>query len=153
MGMVSKEILIQYADLQQEIEYLRKKIDSLQNEQAEMEKKKKNSSVMASSKDFPYTTHNVKTEGYIGLTTISAKNLSSTINLEISKLEKRYEDLLEATNNVLDFIETIDDSRVRMIVTYRFIEGYSWGKVAEAMGGGNTDDSVRKCFERFFEKN
>lgn len=150
--MVSKEILIQYTDLQQEIKYLRKKIDSLQNEQASMEKNKKHSTVKASMKDFPYTEHNVKTDGYVGLTTISERYLSSIINNEIKSLELRYEKLLNVTNDVMDFIESIEDSRMRMIVTYRIIENYTWNQVADAMGGGNTEGSVKMSFQRFMEK-
>lgn len=150
--MVSKEILVQYADLQEEIKYLRKKIDSLQNEQAKMEDKKKRSSVVGSSKDFPYTAHNIKTEGYIGLTDVSASYLNATINSEIRKLEDRYERLLHTTNDLLDFIDSIDDSRIRMIITYRVVESYSWGEVADALGGGNTEDSARKAFDRFMGK-
>lgn len=149
--MISKEILVQYSDLQQEIKYLRKKIDSLQNEQANMEKNKKHSTVKASTKEFPYTEHNVKTSGYVGLTTISERHLSSVINNEIKKLELRYEKLLQVTNDTMDFIESIEDSRMRMIVTYRFIENYSWNQVADAIGGGNTEDSVKKAFYRFME--
>lgn len=150
--MVDKEILVQYADLQEEIKYLRKKIDSLQNEQAKMEGKKKQSFVKASMKDFPYTRHNVHTEGYVNLTNMSAHYLNSTINTEIRKLELRYENLLQVTNDLLDFIDSINDSHMRMIITYRIIENYSWGQVADAMGGGNTEDSVRKAFVRFMEK-
>ena len=142
--MVSKEILIQYSDLQEEIKYLRKKIDSLQNEQSEMDGRKKHSIVQASMKDFPYTQHNVHTEGYIGLTKISSNHLQ--------KLEKRYEELLQVTNDVMDFIESINDSRMRMIVTYRFIENYTWEKVADAMGGGNTENGVKSAFHRFIDK-
>lgn len=150
--MVSKEILIQYSDLQEEIKYLRKKIDSLQNEQAEIDGRKKHSIVQASMKDFPYTQHNVYTDGYIGLTKISSNHLQNVINKEIQKLEKRYEELLQVTNDVMDFIESINDSRMRMIVTYRFIENYTWEKVAESMGGGNTENGVKSAFHRFIEK-
>lgn len=147
--MVNKEILIQYSDLQEEIKYLRKKIDSLQNEQAEIEKKKKHSLTQSSMKEFPYTQHNVHTEGYIGLTDVSARFLTSAIRTEILKLESRYEKLLDVTNDVLDFIESVDDSHMRLIITYRIIENYSWGQVADAIGGGNTEDSVKKAFYRF----
>ncbi len=150
--MVSKGILAQYTDLQQEIKYLRQKIDSLQNEQAKLESNKKHSSVKASSKEFPYIEHNVKTEGYVGLTTISEHYLRSTINKEIRKLESRYDNLLETTNDVLDFIESVEDSHMRMIITYRIIENYSWSQVADAMGGGNTEGSVKMAFQRFMEK-
>lgn len=147
--MVSKEILIQYTDLQQEIKYLSKKIDELKNERIKHEAKKKHDMVRASSKEYPYVEHSVHIEG---LTTTSEMFLNSKINTEIRKLESRYENLLHVTNDVLDFIESIDDSHMRMIITYRIIENYSWGKVADAMGGGNTEDSVRKAFVRFIEK-
>lgn len=144
--MVSKEILIQYTDLQQEIKYLSKKIDELKNERIKHEAKKKHDMVRASSKEYPYVEHNVHIEG---MTTTSEMFLNSKINAEIRKLESRYENLLHVTNDVLDFIESIDDSHMRMIITYRIIENYSWGQVADAMGGGNTEDSVKKAFYRF----
>lgn len=147
--MVSKEILIQYTDLQKEIKYLSKKIDDLKNERIKHEAKKKHDMVRASSKEFPYVEHNVHIEG---MTTTSEMFLNSKINTEIRKLESRYKNLLHVTNDVLDFIESIDDSHMRMIITYRIIENYSWGQVADAMGGGNTEDSVRKAFIRFIEK-
>lgn len=150
--MVSKEILAQYTDLQQEIKYIEQKLDILQNRQAEIEKNKRHSSVKASAKEFPYTEHNVKTDGYVGLTIMSARSLSGAINKEIRSLESRYARLLEVTNDVMDFIESIEDSHMRMIITYRIIENYSWGKVADVMGGGNTEDGVRKAFVRFIEK-
>lgn len=144
--MVSKEILIQYTDLQQEIKYLSKKIDDLKNERIKHEAKKKHDMVRASSKEFPYVEHSVHIEG---LASTSEMFLNSKINTEIRKLESRYENLLHVTNDVLDFIESIDDSHMRMIITYRIIENYSWEKVAEAMGGGNTENSVKQAFCRF----
>lgn len=144
--MVSKEILIQYTDLQQEIKYLSKKIDDLKNERIKHEAKKKHDMVRTSSKEFPYVGHNVHIEG---LTSTSEMFLNSKINTEIRKLESRYENLLHVTNDVLDFVESIDDSHMRMIITYRIIENYSWGQVADAMGGGNTEDGVKKAFYRF----
>lgn len=147
--MVSKEILIQYTDLQQEIKYLSKKIDDLKNERIKHEAKKKHDMVRASSHEFPYVEHSVHIEG---LTSTSEMFLNSTINTEIRKLESRYENLLHVTNDVLDFIESIDDSHMRMIITYRIIENYSWEKVAEAMGGGNTENSVKQAFCRFIKE-
>lgn len=144
--MVSKEILIQYTDLQQEIKYLSKKIDDLKNERIKHEAKKKHDMVRSSSKEFPYVEHNVHIEG---LTSTSEMFLNSKINTEIRKLESRYENLLHVTNDVLDFIESIDNSHMRMIITYRIIENYSWMQVADAMGGGNTEDGVKKAFYRF----
>lgn len=146
--MVSKEILIQYSDLQQEIKYLSKRIDKLKNERIKYEAKKKHDMVRASAHEFPYVEQSVHIEG---MTNINEMMLNSTINQEIRKLELRYENLLQATNDVLDFIESVEDSHMRLIITYRIIENYSWGQVADAMGGGNTEDGVRMAFKRFIE--
>lgn len=147
--MVSKNILIQYSDLQKEIKYLSRKIDSLKNEQVKFEARKKRDMVRASSKQFPFIEHNVHIEG---LADINEIKLNSILNEEIRKLESRYESLVKVTNDVLDFIDSVDDSRMRLIISYRIIEGYSWNEVADAIGGGNTEDSVRMAFNRFMIK-
>ena len=147
--MVSKNILIQYSDLQKEIKYLSRKIDSLKNEQVKFEARKKRDMVRASSKQFPFIEHNVHIEGIADINEIK---LNSILNEEIRKLESRYESLVKVTNDVLDFIDSVDDSRMRLIISYRIIEGYSWNEVADAIGGGNTEDSVRMAFNRFMIK-
>lgn len=146
---MNKEILIQYSDLQQEIKYLSKRIDKLKNERIKQEALKKHDMVRGSSHDFPYVERNVHIEG---MTDKTALSLNYTINRELHKLEERYENLMEVTNDVLDFIDSIEDSHMRLIITYRFIENYSWGEVADAIGGGNTEGSVKMAFQRFIEK-
>ena len=147
--MVTKNILIQYSDLLREIEYISKKIDELRNERVKHEAKRKHDIVKASSKNFPYIEHNIHIEG---LDDTKEMLLNKKISDEIEKLEKRYETLVQVTREVMDYIESVDDSRMRMIITYRVIENYSWNKVADMMGGGNTEDSVKKMFYRFMEK-
>ena len=34
----------------------------------------------------------------------------------------------------------------------RIVDNLSWNKVADRIGGGNTEDSVRMSFNRFMEK-
>ena len=58
-------------------------------------------------------------------------------------------ELLETLNEVESFISSIKDSHIRRIVSLRVVDGLSWNKVALKMGGGNTEDSVRKAFDRF----
>jgi hypothetical protein len=60
-------------------------------------------------------------------------------------------ELLETLNDVEEFISRIKDSHMRRIVNLRVVEGLSWQKVADRIGG-NTEDSVRKAFDRFMEK-
>lgn len=147
--MVTKESLSQYIILKREIKYLSERIDKLRNEQSKHEENKEHDMVRASHKYFPYTEHGVQIEG---LTSNTEKMLNATIKCEIRTLERRYDELLQAINEIIEFIDEIPDSYVRMIVTYRFVEGMSWRKIADIIGGGNTEDSIRKTFNRFIEK-
>ena len=61
-------------------------------------------------------------------------------------------EITERLNEVEQFIKSVQDSHLRRIITYRVVEGLSWNEVAYKIGGGNTEDSVRKAFERFMSK-
>ena len=54
---------------------------------------------------------------------------------------------------ILEYICSIDDSLMRQIMTHRHIELKSWLQVANAIGGNNTADSVRKMHDRFLQEN
>lgn len=53
---------------------------------------------------------------------------------------------------IYEYINTIDDSLIRQIMIYRHIELKNWVQVANAIGGDNTADSVRKAHQRFLHK-
>lgn len=50
------------------------------------------------------------------------------------------------------FIRGIEDNQTRLIFRLRFMRGYTWKRIARTIGGGNTADSVRKMYSRYFEK-
>ena len=52
-------------------------------------------------------------------------------------------------NRINRFIESITDSQMRMIISLRYVNGLSWFQVAESIGGGNTEDGVKKAAYRF----
>lgn len=53
---------------------------------------------------------------------------------------------------IVEFIDGIDDSLMKQIVFYRHISCMSWNEVASSIGGGNTEDSVRMAYNRYFKK-
>ena len=57
-----------------------------------------------------------------------------------------------AEKNIVIFINTLTDSLSRQIVFYRCAEFLPWRKVAQKIGGGNTEDGVRMRFDRMFPK-
>jgi hypothetical protein len=68
-----------------------------------------------------------------------------------TKLEKRIEELIDLVEKVNGYIEKIDDSLIRQIITLRHIEGLTWEQVAARIGGNNTPDSVRMMHDRFLK--
>ena len=142
--MVSKEILIQYSDLQQEckevrekIEKLEKQIDKIESEGSVVDKVRGGEGGLQSFKieGFPYPEYSRK------------KTLLYARKATLSELEM---ELLETLNDVEIFIASIKDSHIRRIVNLRVIDGLSWNEVARKIGG-NTEDSVKKAFYRFME--
>lgn len=158
--MVSKEILIQYSDLQEEVKEIRKKIEKLEERIPKIQQRINEIERGETVKDKvrgglgglqSYNIEGVPKKEYSERKTdlLSKKLL---LNSRKSTLEILEFDLLKKTNEVEEFIASIDDSRMRRIINLRVIEGLSWAKVANYIGGGNTEDSVRKYFDRFMEK-
>lgn len=50
------------------------------------------------------------------------------------------------------YIASVDDSLVRMAMTLRFLDGMHWRAVAVRIGGGNTEDSVKKMVYRYIAR-
>lgn len=55
-------------------------------------------------------------------------------------------------NRLLRYINTVEDSLMRQILTHRFIDGMKWWEVADAVGGNHTSGSVRLMCHRFLKQ-
>ena len=67
-----------------------------------------------------------------------------TLNLKKSALDK--------ASAIKSYIQSCPESYMRQILTLRYIEGYSWDKVAFKTGGRNKGDTIRKMAERYIQK-
>ena len=67
---------------------------------------------------------------------------------QIDKIRKLEEKILAARLEAWDFISTIEDPMLRQIIILRFVDGKSWFKVADAIGGNATADGCRMYFTR-----
>ena len=74
------------------------------------------------------------------------------IRKNIRILEERKAKAAEQVVEVEKYINTIEDSRMRRMITLRYIDNLSWWKVANRMGKGYTEDSCKKQMERFLNK-
>ena len=55
-------------------------------------------------------------------------------------------------NRLNRYINTIEDSQLRMVLSLRYVNGLSWNQVALSIGGGNSVSGVRMMVDRFLEK-
>lgn len=68
-------------------------------------------------------------------------------------IEAKHQQCLYERSRLERYIAGIDDSLLRQIFTYRFINGLPWHQVAACIGGGNTEDGCRKAVKRYLEQN
>lgn len=157
--MVSKDVLIQYSDLQEEVKETREKIEKLKCtiEKIEAQLSRIESGEVVRDKVYGgaggiqgFVIEGVPVKEYDRKKSdLLLKKL--TLNQRKSTLEILEFDLLEMTNEVEEFIAGVNDSRMRRIINLRFIERLSWNQVADRIGGGNTEGSVKMAFQRFME--
>lgn len=134
-----KNKLSQLNDIRKEIIELEKKIKKLENRGIFKDL------VEASSKYFPYTKYNVS---------IEAQNPKIAQKLELYKnvLKSRLDELVDLKIEIEMFFNNLPTSRLRRIFELKYINQYTWQKIAYIMGGASTQDSIRKEHDRFFEK-
>ena len=68
-----------------------------------------------------------------------------------AKLEALIGQYQEEMQRALEFIESVEDYHVRLILELRFRWCHTWAEVADKVGGGNTEESVKKTCYRFIE--
>lgn len=146
---INKNILSQYSDLQQEEKNLVRRIQSLNAQLSNMEVKgymvadsvscgKRGKKPLGSRKiqGFPYPEYGRK------------KEQLKTYKMQ---LELADEKLLQMLTQVEEYIESIEDSRIRRIMRHRYIDNLNWTQVAINMGKNHTEESCRKAHDRFLQ--
>ena len=74
------------------------------------------------------------------------------IVLQREKMRRRIEALTERKNAVEDYIAQCSDY-YGLLLRWHYIEGRTWTSIALTIGGGNTEDSIRKACHRYVIKN
>jgi len=143
---VTKNILVQYRDLKQEAKDLRRRIDATRRQLLALE----NGGTVFD------TVRGTRKDGTIGGIRVEGfpdreyRYRQAALRRYLERLENTEARLLSLLEEAEGVIDQIPDSFMRRIVRLRVMDDLSWQQVARAMGGGNTADSVRKAFDRFF---
>lgn len=64
-------------------------------------------------------------------------------------LAENLQKCLEQQNRLLEFVRSVEDSRMRQILCYRHLDGLNWVQVAHRMSV--TPESVKMAYKRFFD--
>ena len=81
-----------------------------------------------------------------------SKSISDKIGYSVIKIISMKDTLSKLCEKLTDYIESVDDPIVRLILTYRYVNNYSWQKTAFKIGSGNTVQCLRMRLYRYFKK-
>lgn len=144
--MVSKEILIQYCDMQQEISEL---MDRKKNLEKQFKSFLDGGTVTDMVTGGVGGIQHFKIEGF---PIVDYEKTRTALMRNIQKIEDKYTELMNIQCEVEEYIDSIDDSRMRRIIRMRFLDKMTWNQIADKMSGNNTEDSIKKAFYRFMEE-
>lgn len=153
---VTKDILIQYCELREEIKDLRERID---RDELRLQKIEEEGVVSD-------TVTGTRADGTIGSIKIAGfpipeySTVKAMLKKRIAKLQIMEDELHEAVNAVDDFINAIPKSDLRQMFRFYYIDDMTWRRVATNMNKrfpnrriSYTEESCRKRHDRFLEKN
>lgn len=142
MVLVDKDILTQYCDLQEEERDLRQRICRLEDQIGRLSIV--SDSVTGTRKDG--TIGQIRITGY---PTPEYYRKMGLLRRRKAAMEETQQRLMEMLNEVEAFVDGIEDSRLRRIFRYRYVDNMSWLQVAIQMGGKHTADSCRNAHDRY----
>ena len=67
-------------------------------------------------------------------------------------IEAKHQQCLYERSRLERYISSINDSLLRQIFTYRFVNGLPWEQVAACIGGGNNAGNVRMLCYRYIKQ-
>ena len=131
---MTKEQLEQYTSIKEEIKELEAELDKRKSPVSDI--------VTGSMEDNPYTQHSVTIRG------LSSDTYSLDFKLTYKKIQ-----LERQRSEIENFLDSVQDSKIRRIIRLKYIEGKTWPQIARKTDKHISGDSVRKIVERFLEKN
>ena len=81
-----------------------------------------------------------------------SKSISDKIGYSVIKIISIKDALSKLCEELTSYIANVDDPIIRMILTYRYVNNYSWQKTAFKIGGGNKVNSLKKRLYRYLRR-
>lgn len=142
--MISKEILIQYSDLQEEVKEVRERIKRTERQIAKIEE---DGNVIDTVSGGCGGIQHFKIEGFPYPEYSRKKTLLYARKATLASLEM---ELLETLNQVEEFIASVNNSEMRRILSMRFIDNKNFEQIGRILGYDRT--SISKKIDKFLEE-
>lgn len=151
---MDKSVLIEYADMKEEIKDLRRRIDA-----GKRELDKLNSMIVSDSvscgKKGKKPLRTVKIHGQPRAAILRKK---TAVAKNVKRMELLEAELLDLQGQAEEYIESIEKSEIRIMFRLYFIDDLSYSKVAMRMNQmfpkrriKYTDENIKKRIQRYFE--
>lgn len=144
---IDKNVLEQYSSMKKEIADLGRMIVDSNKKIKRYEKQVISDTVTGTRADM--TIGVIKVEGIAQQWIDREHELNQR---RIDKMERFKEKLEKMIGEVEEYIQSIEDSEIRRLARFRYIEDLEWQQVAVRMGKGYSKDSCRMKMERFLQK-
>lgn len=151
---MDKNVLIQYVDMVEEIKDLRRRIHELEKQ---IDRIKEEGAVKDTVSGGMGGTQHFVVEGF-PVPEYNRKMM--LLRSRKAMLEEKEAELLELTNQVEEYIGSIEKSELRIMFRLYYIDGLTWIQVAHRMNQmfpkrrkAYTEDSCRMRNARFFQEN
>ena len=145
---MDKSILEQYADLTREQEDLQRRIRNTERKIEQLCTEQVADSVTHGKKG----KKPLKRTVIIGTPTQELRRKRFALVKYKTELAAAEGQLQEMISEVQRYISQIDDSRIRRILQYRYVDKMTWLQLAMKMGKHHTAESCRKAVERYFKE-
>lgn len=148
---MNKDILNQYTSLKREISDEQRRIDRLEDAIKSMVPKSQQAADKVSlGKRGKKSLGSVTIRGIGDQTTINRKR--AILRNRKAKQELRLAKMEMLVCDMEDYINRINDSEVRRIMKFFYLDGMTWAQTAVAMGDGYTPEACKKKMQRGLKK-
>lgn len=141
---MTKKTLEQLVDLRKEIMELEKRIQYIEQKKIDAV----SDTIKESCTDFPYMQGNVKVSGY---NEQAYQKWRQQLSVSMDLLQKRMNQAAALETEITEYINNVCDSKIRRMMQYKYIDGYTWKRIADLM---HYDKSYpEKAITRYLQKN
>jgi len=124
MSKITQERLSRLQAIQKEIDIIKREINNTTAAGAPYVTDK----VTGSSSSFPYIKKSFTISGY------DLKSYHAKLDRLNKKLTARLNELMDEIDELINFINTIDDPVLRMILMLKYVRGYTWEQIGREIG-------------------